>query len=52
MKKSYFNIIFTDNKLIIPEIDDNELLQFSITFMDILKRDYKLAKNKKKQERS
>ena len=42
-----FNIIYKYDNTIIPEIDDDELLQFSLAFMDILKRDYKPSKNKK-----
>jgi len=38
-KKTCFNIIFEDNSQIMPEIDDTELLNFSIAFMKIRARE-------------
>lgn len=52
MKEPCFNVIYKDDNIIIPEIDDDELLQFSIAFMDILKREYKPVKCKKINERT
>lgn len=53
MNEFYFNVIYKDDNILIPEIDDDELLLFSITFMDIQKREYKTVKNKiNKDERN
>ena len=44
MNEPHFNVIYKNNSYVIPEIDDDELLQFCITFMDILKREIKQSK--------
>lgn len=38
-QKDCFNIIFEDNSQILPEIDDTELLNFSMAFMRIRARE-------------
>lgn len=45
MNEPCFNIIFEDKKIIIPEIDDYDLLQFSIVFMKIQDRKNKSCKD-------
>ena len=45
MKEPCFNIIFEDEKIIIPEIDDYDLLQFSLAFMKIQDRKIKSRKD-------
>ena len=45
MKEPCFNIIFEDDKIVIPEIDDNDLLEFSLVFMKI--QDKKIKRDKK-----
>ena len=39
MSKSRFNIIYKDNKEIIPEIDDYDLLHFGLYFMKVFERE-------------
>ncbi len=39
MKKPCFNIIFEDEKITIPEIDDIDFLNFSLVFMKIQERE-------------
>jgi len=34
-----FNIVYEDSNVIIPEINDSDLLNFSITFMKIRERE-------------
>lgn len=38
-KKKSFNIIYVENKDVIPDIDNTDLLLFSIPFIDIQKRE-------------
>lgn len=39
MKKPCFNVIFEDENIIIPEIDDTDFLNFSFAFIRIYKRE-------------
>ncbi len=39
MSKSSFNIIYKDNKNILPEIEDIDLLHFGLYFMKIYERE-------------
>ncbi len=48
MNEPHFNVIYKNDSYVIPEIDDDELLQFCITFMDILKREIKQSKKNMK----
>ena len=44
MKEPCFNIIFEDENITIPEIDDYDLCQFGIAFMKIQEREIKHRK--------
>lgn len=44
-QKDCFNIIFEDNSQILPEIDDTELLNFSMAFMRIRARELNNSKD-------
>ena len=39
MKKPCFNVIFEDENITIPEIDDTDFLNFSFVFIRIYKRE-------------
>lgn len=47
MKKPCFNIIFEDEKITIPEVDDTDFLNFGLVFMKIQEREI-LQKTKTK----
>lgn len=49
MKKPCFNIIFEDDNITIPEIDDTDFLNFGLTFMKIQERTLKKFTKKDKK---
>ena len=55
MNEPCFNIIYKTENNIIPEVEDNELLQFSLVFMGVLRRDIEKKQgynfNKKRNEK-